>query len=231
MCIGQTCGKISVHHVLCWTESIALEIFSFMSPAISEMRHLPVFFLYRRVVFPFCPLEIQAANPLPENIDEGSEVIVLPVRNMMGLVFSRGSTGVRSQVLTAVRETDHYRIKFQGICRVHIRKVRSLKTAEFCELSRETEGEFRNVLEQLRKKAQELIFLINTDTSDRLIQLLEYISDLSQLTDFIGNYFILDFPRRLKLIHTFSAEKRARLLVKMLVDTISHYKKKKGILE
>lgn len=200
-----------------------------MSPAASEIMHLPVFFLYRRVVFPFCPLEIKSANPLPEDIGEGGEIIVLPVKNIMGLVFSQGSMGVRSQVLAAVREGDHYRIKFQGIRRVHIKKVRSLKTAEFYELPREGVGECRDVLEQLRKKAQELIFLINTDTSDRLIRLLEYIADLSQFTDFIGNYFVLDFPRRLKLIKTPSPERRAQLLVKMLVNIIASYKKKKGI--
>lgn len=202
-----------------------------MSFKTSDSMHLPVFFLYRRVVFPFCPLEIKSANPLPEDIGEGGEIIVLPVKNMMGLVFSRGSTGVRSQVLSAVREADHYRIKFQGIRRVHIKKVQSLKTAEFYELSHEDGEECRDLLEQLRKKAQELIFLINTDTSDRLIRLLEYIADLSQLTDFIGNYFVLDFPRRLKLMKTLSTERRARLLVKMLVDIIAYYKKKKGIVE
>jgi ATP-dependent Lon protease len=138
---------------------------------------------------------------------------------------------VRSQVLSAVREADHYRIKFQGIRRVHIKRVKSLKTAEFYELSQEDGVECRDLLEQLRKKAQELIFLINTDTSDRLIRLLEYIADLSQLTDFIGNYFVLDFPRRLKLMKTLSTERRARLLVKMLVDIIAYYKKKKGIVE
>ncbi len=206
-------------------------MFPFMSIKTSEIMRLPVFFLYRRVVFPFCPLEIKSANPLPEDIGEGGEVIVMPVKNMVGLVFSRGNTGVRSQVLSAVREADHYLIKFQGIRRVHIKKVRSLKTAEFYEFLQEDERECRDVLEQLRKKAQELIFLINTDTSDRLIRLLEYIADLSQLTDFIGNYFVLDFPRRLKLLKTLSPERRAQLLVKMLVDIISYYKKKKGISE
>ncbi len=205
--------------------------FSIMSSATSEIMHLPVFFLYRRVVFPFCPLEIKSANPLPEDIGEGGEIIVVPVKNMMGLVFSRGSMGVRTQVLSVVREADHYRIKFQGIRRVHIKKVRSLKTAEFYEFLQEDEGECRDVLEQLRKKAQELIFLINTDTSDRLIRLLEYIVDLSQLTDFIANYFVLDFPRRLKLMKTPSPERRAQLLVKMLVDIIVQYKRKKGISE
>jgi ATP-dependent Lon protease len=200
-----------------------------MSSKNFEIMSLPVFFLYRRVVFPFCPLEIKSSSPLPDDIGEGGEIIVLPVKNMLGLVFSRGSTGVRSQVLSVAREENHYRIKFQGIRRVQVKKVRSLKTAEFYEPAGEDEGEPRNSLELLRKRAQELIFLINTDTSDRLIRLLEYIPDLSQLTDFIGNYFVLDFTRRIKLIKTFSARRRAELLVKMLENIIVFYKKKKGI--
>lgn len=200
------------------------------SPSV-EIKNFPVFFLYRRVVFPFCPLEIKTANPLPEDIGEGGEIVVLPVKNMLGLMFTRGSTGVRSQVLSSVREADHYRIKFQGIHRVRIKKIESLKTAVCYEPSPEDEGDSREVLEHLRRKAQELIFLINTDTSDRLIQLLEYISDLSQLTDFIGNYFVLDFKRRLKLMKTPSPRRRAELLVNMLVDIIAFYKKKKGISE
>lgn len=196
-----------------------------------EIMQLPVFFLYRRVVFPYCPLEIKTLNPLPGGLQEGADVVVLPIRNMFGMIFQWRRTGILSRVVSFHRQNDHYTVKFQGIRRVKILRVKLFEIAEFCELPEESESALWPVLESLRKKAQELIFLINTDTSDRLIQLLEYIPNLSQLTDFIANYFVLDFPRRFKLLRTYDIKKRAELLFAILVDIIANYKKKKGILE
>jgi len=88
-----------------------------------------------------------------------------------------------------------------------------------------------DITEKLRKKAQELIFLINVDESDKLIHLLNFISDGVQLSDFIANYFILDYNERVALLNTTDVTSRINTLLQlltMLIDNIQHKRRSEG---
>jgi len=81
--------------------------------------------------------------------------------------------------------------------------------------------------EELRKKSQELIFLINVEESDKLIKLLNYIFDLNQMTDFISNYFVMDFPARYRLYNETDTKKRSHMLLSELTALINRLTKKR----
>ena len=83
------------------------------------------------------------------------------------------------------------------------------------------------MLDELRKKAQELVFLINIEESDKLIKLLGYIVDLAQMTDFISNYFVMDFRTRYRLYRQVDIQKRGEMLAETLDELIRHYDNKK----
>jgi len=190
---------------------------------------LPLFFLYRKVLFPHCSMEVKLKPGPAGDLRENGEAVVLPVRTMLGLAFARGRTAVRARVAKVDDSGGLRRVEFQGLGRVKILRITDLKYAAYLDVP-EGHGEAdQEWLEKLRRKAQELVFLINVDTSDRLIHLLEYIVSLGQLSDFLANYFVLRFSRRQRLIRIADPVKRADLLISLLDKIIKAYKKKKGI--
>lgn len=192
---------------------------------------LPVFFLYGKVLFPHCSIEVKTKSDLAERLEAGGEAVVLPVRHMLDLAFSRGKTGTLARVVSLEKQESLFRIEFKGLRRVRVRKVGTLRNASFTELEDVPEAPDIVRLETLRRKAQELIFLVNIDRSDKLIHLLEFIASLRQLSDFVGNYFVLGFPPRRKLLDIVDPGKRADRLLVMLGDIIRDLKKKKGLPE
>ena len=57
-------------------------------------------------------------------------------------------------------------------------------------------------------KAQELMFLINTDKSNILLKSLNYIDNLNHICDFISHYFILNINNKMNLYKETDIEKR-----------------------
>ena len=192
-------------------------------------RTLPAFFLYRRVLFPHCTLDVKVSPVLAGSIRESSEMVVIPLRYMLGLAFTRGVIGTRATVESLQEDGTDFRLRFKGQGRVRVKKVRSLRDAVFTDLESGPEPADAERHEMLRRKAQELIFLVNVDSSDRLIKLLGFISSLRQFSDFVGNYFVLAYSRRKKLLDTIDAGKRAGRLIAMLDAIIRDLKKKKGL--
>ncbi len=190
---------------------------------------LPVFFLYKKALFPHCSLEAALKPGQAGDLRENDEAAVVPVRSVLGPFFSRGRAAVKARVAGVSESGGNRRVELYGLGRVKIIKLIDLKYA-LCRGVPELSGDDdREWLEKLRRKAQELVFLINVDTSDRLINLLEYIAGLGRLTDFLANYFILRFSRRVLLVKTADPVKRARILFSFLEKIIEAYKKKKGI--
>jgi ATP-dependent Lon protease len=190
---------------------------------------LPVFYLYRRVLFPHCTLDVKVSPALAGRLSESAEMVVIPLRYMAGLAFTRGVMGTRARVDSLREDGTEFRLQFKGLSRVKVKKVRSLRDAVFTELENGPETVDPERHEMLRRKAQELIFLVNVDSSDRLIKLLGFISSLRQFSDFVANYFVLAYSRRKKLLNTVDPGKRADRLMTMLESIIRDLKKKKGL--
>ncbi len=56
---------------------------------------------------------------------------------------------------------------------------------------------------------------------------MNYIIDLNQMTDFVSNYFIMDFTARFRLYKEIDAAKRSLMLVSELSNLISRLTKKR----
>jgi hypothetical protein len=98
---------------------------------------------------------------------------------------------------------------------------------EFSLVENERTESYDAIMDDLRKKSQELVFLINVEESDKLIKLLNYIVDLNQMTDFIANYFVMDFRKRYRLYNEIGVKKRGLLLIFELSELISDMTKKR----
>ncbi len=185
---------------------------------------LPVQFLFRKVLFPFCSVLFEQKAAVPVRYSQGQKVLVMPVRNLFDVLWARKSIAVLAEVVEVSVTETVAKVLFKGIDRVRITERSGFKNAayETVPISRETGTEA--VLEELRKKSQELIFLINVGESDRLIQLLNYIADLGQLADFIANYFVVDFSRRMALFRELDQRRRAEDLITVLERLIQKMK-------
>ncbi len=187
---------------------------------------LPIQFLFRKVLFPFCSVLIEQKAAAPVFYSQGQKVLVMPVRGLFDLLWARRRIVVLAEVVDVSVSEAVTKVLFKGIDRVRITGRSGLRNAAYepVPITRETGAEA--VLEELRKKSQELIFLINVGESDRLIQLLNYIADLGQLADFIANYFVIDFSRRMALFRELDQRRRAEALITVLEGLIQKMKQK-----
>ena len=57
---------------------------------------------------------------------------------------------------------------------------------------------------------------------------MNYIVDLNQMTDFIANYFVMDFPARYRLYRETGIMNRSRNLIIELTELIDRLSKKRN---
>lgn len=131
---------------------------------------------------------------LSENLKAGDKIITYPVRSLLDMALYRGNPATLSEIISIEKDSNSLHLELKGLSRVRIEKISRLKKADISFLEEGNIDTSLPLWEELRKKAQELIFLINVEESDKLITLLNYIVDMHQLTDFITNYFVMDFP-------------------------------------
>ncbi len=198
---------------------------SFRAEESSSVR-LPLQFLFRKVLFPFCSIIVEQKTGAPVRYSQGQKVLAVPVRSLIDVLWIGKRTAVLAEVVEVTASAAATKVLFKGIERVRIAARSGLRDAayETIPIMRETGAEA--VLEELRKKSQELIFLINVEESDRLIQLLNYIADLGQLADFIANHFVVDFSRRIALFRELDQRRRAEELIEVLEGLIRKMKQK-----
>jgi ATP-dependent Lon protease len=137
------------------------------------------------------------------------------------------NVGVLAEVLKVELLNKQYVVSFKGISRARVDKRHSLWTCSYTVIDEKAHIN-AEMTEKLRKKAQELIFLINVDESDKLIHLLNFIPDGVQLSDFIANYFILDYNERVALLNNTDVTARINTilqLLNLLIDNIQHKRK------
>ncbi len=190
---------------------------------------LNIFYLKRKVIFPYCTMSVLLKKTgVSGDIARGDRILSYPIRWYPDIIFYKKRIATLSEV-AEVEDTDtRVRLQLKGLLRVRINSIDKLQNAQFTIIENSPIHTDAFLLEELRKKAQELIFLINVDESDRLIDLLNYIIDLNQITDFISNYFILDFRKRMKLYYELDVQKRGYRLLEQLDTLITGMKKKRS---
>lgn len=189
---------------------------------------LSIFYIYKKVLFPYCMIFFKTASKHYKDVKKGDMIVVLSIRNAIDILFARKSIATLSEVVNIKFEDNLYRVQLKGISRVKVKKVYRLRIADYEEIGQPGILVNEKLIEDLRKKTQELIFLINVKESDKLIHLLNFISSLNQLTDFISNYFIVKYSRRLAIFNELDVEIRARQLIRILDSLIKKFKDKRG---
>jgi ATP-dependent Lon protease len=121
-----------------------------------------------------------------------------------------------AEIIEVGRDNEKIILHLKGIARARIKKFKGIHEASFEISSSKIDTSDQELLKELRKKTQELVFLINVQESDRLIELMNFLVELNQITDFIANYFILDYKLKLALLNNTDIKSRSnKLLIKL----------------
>ena len=187
-------------------------------------KKLPVVYLYKKVVFPFCNLTFHSRLKRYRGLKPGDHLIAFPVCTLWDALFPHVRIGTLAEVVESKSEGGTATVQVKGLERIRIKKLHRLFCASYEVIERQGEMSQDRLREDLRKKSQELVFLINMEESDKLIHLLNFLVNPHQLTDFISNYFVLKFPRRLEMFNELDVDKRARDLIGILGGIISELK-------
>lgn len=193
-----------------------------------EQFALRTFYLKKKIIFPYCTLAvfIRPSAELKE-IKKGDRVLAVTVSSSIDLLWRRKRLATLAEVMDVQADNKTVKIILKGFSRVNILKFNKFKFAEFENLKVQNIEPHATIIEELRKKSQELIFLINVEESDKLIKLLNYIFDLNQMTDFISNYFVMDFPARYRLYNETDTINRSHILLSELTSLVNKLTKKR----
>jgi ATP-dependent Lon protease len=189
---------------------------------------LKTFYLKKKVIFPYCTLAV-FIRPSAESQDikKGDRILAVTIRSSIDLIWPRKRLATLAEVMDIQADDKTVKVMLKGLGRVKVLKIIKFKHAEFKHLETQVIEPHNSINEELRKKSQELIFLINVEESDKLIKLLNYIFDLNQMTDFISNYFVLDFPPRYRLYNETDIIKRSHMLLSELTAMVDRLTKKR----
>ncbi len=187
-----------------------------------------IFYLKKKVIFPHCSIKVAlGSSDTSREITKGEKILAYPIRSIADIILARNHIAVLSEIIEIEQKDERVTLELKGIARVKIIKIFNLNRAEYYLLRENDPDPMPEILDTLRKKAQQLVFLINVNESDKLIRLMNYLFNLSQLADFIANYFILDFKSRYKLLYESDVKKRSKKLIHKLELLIIEITKKK----
>lgn len=185
---------------------------------------LRIYYSFNKVLFPHCGITVPARNKwLANKFKPGDKVIVYPAGQLRDYV-RLNNLGVLAEVLKVEVLNKQHVLSFKGLSRARVNKRHGIWICSYTVIDEKAHIN-AEITEKLRKKAQELIFLINVDESDKLIHLLNFISDGVQLSDFIANYFILDYNERVALLNNTDVTSRINTILRLLnvlIDNIQH---------
>ena len=195
--------------------------------------NLKIFYLRKRVLYPHCTLAISVpVSDGSRNIAKGDRIIAFTIRSVLDILMYRNRIATLAEVAETVADEQSVKMTIKGISRVRLKRIVKYRYAAAEAMEPGNSEPNESTGGELRKKSQELIFLINVEESDRLIKLLNYIVDLDQMTDFIANYFVMDFRDRYKIYTTADTRERSLLLISVLSHIIKTMttKRKKAAL-
>jgi ATP-dependent Lon protease len=184
-----------------------------------------VFYVKKKVIFPRCSISVQLTrSPASEQLNTNDNIIAFPLNTYLDLLFYKRRMATLSEVTSIEPEKDRIRLQLKGLGRVRIKKMKNINLAEYEPVDDIAPPVPDSRFDELRRKAQELIFLINVEESDRLISLLNFLVDSSQMTDFIANYFVIDYKKRYRLLNEIRVVNRTKKLVVIINDLIGKMK-------
>ncbi len=160
------------------------------------------------------------ASKNSKNLQEGEKIIAFPLRSFLDMLLYWKKPATVVEIVKIEEKSNRVHLELKGLSRIYLKKISRLRKAEFDIIEEPPVDPSLPLWENLRKKSQELIFLINVEESDKLISLLAYIVNMHQLTDFITNYFVMDFPRRYQLFKEIDSTERGKTLLSILDQLI-----------
>jgi ATP-dependent Lon protease len=182
---------------------------------------LKIFYLKKKVLFPHCTVSVRMRESKHTlSLAQGDQIIVYSLRNILDILFVKRRVSTLAEIISAEKEDNTLRFQLKGIKRVRVTSLTRFFAAQYAEIPENTAQHDTALTKELRKKAQELIFLINVEESDRLIDLMNFLVDLGQITDFISNYFVLDDSMRNDLLNETDISARSRLLQQKIQQII-----------
>lgn len=194
-----------------------------------DLERLKVFYLKNKVIFPQCTLHFFLNKTVwSESLKGGDKIIAWPMRSFFDIVFYKKRVGTIAQILSSSDESGRIKLQLKGVSRIRIKKFFTLNLVSWEPIAEKNGAERDDVINELRKTAQELIFLINVQESDRLISLLGLLVDAGQMSDFIANYFVIDYKKRYLLLKEGDPYKRAERLIVLLRELIDKMKRGLG---
>jgi len=187
---------------------------------------IKIFYINKKAIFPHCTINVRMRRSRHTlNMKAGDRIIVYSLRNIIDILFIHRRVSVYSEITDAAPDGKHIKLQLKGIKRVRINDIRMFYEGSFADIPENNLPQDPLLTKELRKKAQELIFLINVDESDKLIELMNFLVDLGQISDFIANYFVLEFKMRIELLNETDVNKRSRLLLEKIQQIIDKIKK------
>lgn len=176
-----------------------------------------VFFLNKKVLFPHCTTNVSLRHSaFSDSLKKWDKIIAFPIRSLFDIILIKRRVSTIAEITELETTEEKITLHLKGVTRVHVKKIKGIHNASFELINSESGSSDPELLKELRKKAQELVFLINVEESDRLIELMNFLFELNQITDFIANYFVLDYKLRIELLNDTDVKTRtAKLLLKL----------------
>jgi len=190
---------------------------------------IKLFYLGKKVLFPHCTISVTLKkSKLSSDLTAGEKIVVFPTRYFFDMLFLRRRVSTLAEIMEVEQTQSHIRLQLKGLARVRVNRARGLHLARYRIIEPDIKANRDSrIAKELRIKAQELIFIINVNESDRLIELINYLVDVSQITDFVGNYFVLDYNLRLELLNETDIYGRSRKVLAKLQELIEKISVKK----
>jgi len=187
----------------------------------AEVRKIKIFYLKRQVLFPHCNITVRLrSSKHSKDLKVGQEIIVYPIRKFTDLFQLKKRVSTLAEISSVEIKGKIVVLQLKGLKRVKVTKLYGIHLAEYITLAEELSNYDKALTVELRKKAQELIFLINVQESDRLIELMNFIIDVSQISDFLSNYFVLDDETKIELLNKTDISDRSKLLQSKIEQVI-----------
>ncbi|HOU85180.1 MAG TPA: hypothetical protein PK158_10085 [Spirochaetota bacterium] len=172
-------------------------------------------FIKGKVIFCGCNMDIPASRFGKKTFSRGDRFLFVPYNCLIKKIFKLNYLAVLCEITGEKNSADKIIYEVKGLHKVVIKKYKN-NSAYFEEIFPGINRKTENVVGSLRKKAQEFVFLINTEESEKLIYLMNFSNDFSEFSDFVTNYFILNYKDRIRIFLERDLYKKYLMLHAML---------------
>jgi len=188
----------------------------------------PMIYMYNRYLFPRCTIDIPVRYAGDRTLHQGDKIVLYTVTNLLNILFPVGRIVTLAEVVSIKENKGIQMAEVRGEKRAVIRTRVRFQSARVTETSHIHTENPEDLVDLLRKKSQEFVFLIDIQESDRLIYLMNFIYGIDDITDFISHYFVIDEKKKRVLYRETDPGKRGALLEQFLDAMIATLKKASG---